>query len=133
MKTRIDDYRPGSDDADLPLFAAARVADEKSPAPSPAPAARATDPPTSHEAAEGAKVFAPSQSERILEALQLGPAGKTELWRRTAISDVAIARRCTDLCRVGRLVVVSEDGLSLTGNRERVYDLSESEKRRALK
>lgn len=133
MKTRIDDYRPGSDDADLPLFAAARVADEKSPAPSCAPAARARDPETSHEAAEGAKAFAPSQSERILEALQLGPAGKTELWRRTAISDVAIARRCTDLCRVGRLVVVSEDGLSLTGNRERVYDLSESEKRRALK
>jgi len=132
VKTRIDDYRPADDYSDTPLFGP-KPTTTPPPAPSCAPAARARDPETSHEAAEGAKVFAPSQSERILEALQLGPAGKTELWRRTAISDVAIARRCTDLCRVGRLVVVSEDGLSLTGNRERVYDLSESEKTRALK
>jgi hypothetical protein len=97
--------------------------DPELPVPMPMPAARAKDPRTSHEAAAGATKFAPSQSERILEALQLGPASKTELWRRTSISDVAIARRCAELCRAGKVVVVSEDGVSLTGNPERVYGL----------
>ena len=93
------------------------------PVPMPTPAARATDPPPSHEAAEGAKSFAPGHIDRILEALQLGPASKTELWRRTSISDVAIQRRCSDLVKAGRLIVISEDGVSLTGKRERVYGL----------
>lgn len=91
------------------------------PMPMPAPAARGTDPTTSHEAAAGAKDFSGGQIDRILEALQLGPASKTELWRRTSISDVAIARRCSDLVKAGKLVVISEDGVSLTGKRERVY------------
>jgi len=91
--------------------------------PVPMPAARATDPLPSHEAAEGAKDFAPGHNDRILETLQLGPASKTELWRRTSISDVACARRCSDLVKAGKLVVISEDGRSLTGKRERVYAL----------
>jgi hypothetical protein len=97
--------------------------DPQSPVPMPLPAARSKDPPTSHEAAAGATKFSGSQSDRILEALQLGPASKTELWRRTSISDVAIARRCAELCRLGKIVVVSEHGVSLTGNPERVYGL----------
>jgi hypothetical protein len=93
------------------------------PVPMPHPAARATDPPPSHEAAEGAKSFAPGHNDRILEALQLGPASKTGLWRRTSISDVACARRCSDLVKAGKLIVISENGRSLTGKRERVYAL----------
>ena len=101
------------------------------PVPMPAPAARATDPLPSHEAAEGAKSFAPGHIDRILEALQLGPASKTELWRRTSISDVAIARRCSDLVSAGKLIVISEDGVSLTGKRERVYALPWQQMRQA--
>ena len=97
--------------------------DPELPVPMPVPAARATDPAPSHEAAEGAKDFSANHNDRILEALQLGPASKTELWRRTSISDVAIARRCSDLVKAGKLIVISEDGKSLTGNRERVYAL----------
>lgn len=97
--------------------------DPELPVPMPMPAARAKDPVTSHEAAEGAKDFASNHNDRILEALQLGPASKTELWRRTSISDVAIQRRCSDLVKAGKLIVISEDGRSLTGNRERVYAL----------
>jgi hypothetical protein len=93
------------------------------PVPMPEPAARATDPTPSHEAAEGAKDFAACHIDRILKALQLGPASKTELWRRTSISDVACARRCSDLVSAGKLIVISEDGRSLTGKRERVYAL----------
>ena len=93
------------------------------PVPMPMPSARAKDPETSHEAAEGAKDFSAGHIDRILEALQLGPASKTELWRRTSISDVACARRCSDLVKAGKLVVISEDGRSLTGKRERVYAL----------
>jgi hypothetical protein len=97
--------------------------DPELPVPMPMPAARAKDPPTSHEAAEGAKEFSAGHIDRILEALQLGPASKTELWRRTSISDVAIARRCSEMVKAGKLVVIGEDGLSLTGKRERVYAL----------
>lgn len=101
----------------LPLF------DPPAPAPVPPPAARAKDPPTSHEAAEGAKDFAPTHHEKILEALRLGPASKTELWRRTGIDSVAVARRAGELVDRGEIVVVSNDGRSLTGKRERVYGL----------
>ena len=97
--------------------------DPSMPVPMPAPAARATDPPTSHEAAAGAKEFAPSQHDRILEALQLGPASKTELWRRTGIDNVAVARRVSELVERKAIVVISNDGVSLTGKRERVYAL----------
>ena len=91
--------------------------------PVPAPAARATDPATSHAAAEGAKAFAPSQKEKILEALRLGPAGKTELSRRTGINDVAVARRCSELVKERKVLILSEDGVSAAGNCERVYGL----------
>ena len=85
--------------------------------------ARRTDPPTSHKAAEGAKAFAPSQKETILEALRLGPAGKTELSRRTGINDVAVARRCSELVKERKVLILSEDGVSAAGNCERVYGL----------
>ena len=91
--------------------------------PVPMPAAHATDPATSHKAAEGAKVFAPSQKEQILEALRKGPGGKTELSRRTGINDVAVARRCSELVKERKVLILSEDGKSAAGNDERVYGL----------
>ena len=91
--------------------------------PVPAPAARATDPATSYKAAEGAKAFAPSQKETILKALRLGPASKTEISRRTGINDVAVARRCSELVKERKVLILSENGVSASGNDERVYGL----------
>ena len=91
--------------------------------PVPMPMARAKDPPTSHKAGERAKVFAPSQKEQILEALRKGPGGKTELSRRTGINDVAVARRCSELVKERKVLILSEDGKSASGNDERVYGL----------
>ena len=91
--------------------------------PVPMPAARAKDPTTSHKAAEGAKAFAPSQKEQILKALRIGPAGKTELSRRTGINDVAVARRCSELVKQRKVLILSQDGKSAAGNDERVYGL----------
>jgi len=91
--------------------------------PVPMPSARASDPPTSHKAAEAAKAFSPSQKEQILEALRLGPASKTEISRRTGINDVAVARRCSELVKERKVLVLSEDGKSASGNDERVYGL----------
>lgn len=89
----------------------------------PVPMARASDPPTSHKAGERAREFAPSQKEQILEALRLGPASKTEISRRTGLNDVAVARRCSELVKERKVLVMSEDGKSAAGNDERVYGL----------
>lgn len=97
--------------------------DPSMPVPMPAPAARAKDPPTSHEAAAGAKQWAGDHHVKILEALQLGPASKTVLASRTGIDGVAVARRTGELVGSGQIVVISNDGVSLTGKRERVYAL----------
>lgn len=90
----------------------------------PAPAARRTDPPTSHEAAAAARSFASNHRQRILDALAAGPASKTQLASRTGIDGVAVARRTAELLIAGEIVVVSLDGLSATGKRERVYGLA---------
>jgi len=89
----------------------------------PRPAARATDPPTSHEAAERAERFSTGHYAQILEALRESPGSKTQLSARTGINDVEVGRRISDLLGVGRVLVHSHDGRSASGNRERVYAL----------
>lgn len=92
--------------------------------PAPVPAARRTDPVTSHEAADAARSFATNHRQRILDALADGPASKTQLAGRTGIDGVAVARRTAELLIAGEIVVVSHDGISATGKRERVYGLA---------
>ena len=70
---------------DLPLFAAARK----------------TDPPTSKAAAAGAREFAGDHARRILDALEAGPAGKTEIGQRCGLTEQQVARRMHELTRTG--------------------------------
>lgn len=119
-RNTADDFRLPTGDDD-PLFAwAARSA----PPATTEPAARARDPETSHQAAAGAREFAVAHRDRILAALEQGPASKTVLAARTGLDGVAVARRIKDLLDDGRIVVVSNDGVSPTGKAERVYSLA---------
>jgi hypothetical protein len=72
--------------ADMPLFA---------------PPARRTDPPTSKAAADNAAAFKGDHARRILEALEAGPAGKTEIGRRSGLTEQQVARRMHELLRTG--------------------------------
>jgi hypothetical protein len=69
--------------ADMPLFAAARR----------------TDPPTSHRAAKRAPVR--GHKARVLEALRAGPAGQTEIGRRTGLLPHQVNKRLADLYEDG--------------------------------
>jgi hypothetical protein len=69
--------------ATLPLFAAARR----------------TDPPTSHYAANRARVA--GHCLRILDSLGQGPAGQTEIASRTGLTVAAVSKRLTQLRRAG--------------------------------
>lgn len=70
-------------EAVLPLFAAARR----------------TDPPTSHAAARRAPVR--GHQRLVLQALELGPAGQTEIARRTGLTVAAVSKRLPELRRAG--------------------------------
>lgn len=64
--------------------------------------ARATDPATSHEAAEMAIGFTPVHHKNILWALsKVGPGTIYEIERITGIDSVAVARRMKELERQG--------------------------------
>jgi predicted transcriptional regulator len=84
------------------------------------PQARPTDPATSHEAAAKAKTFAGDHRTRILAALEAGPAGQTELARRTGLTVAAVSRRLGELARAG-LIVREGEARSASGGREAAY------------
>jgi hypothetical protein len=71
--------------ATLPLFAAARR----------------TDPPTSHQAASRAPVR--GHALLVLNALEVGPAGQTEIARRAGLTVAAVSKRLPELRRVGAI------------------------------
>lgn len=79
--------------------------------------ARATDPPESHEAARRSRSFASGHRLLILQALEVGPAGQTELARRTHLTVAAVSRRLNELRRDG-LIVRDGDAVSASGGRE---------------
>lgn len=89
------------EDADLPLVRLCRRA----------------DPATSHEAAAKATTFAGDHREQIIAALAAGPAGQTELARRTGLTVAAVSRRLCELKRAGR-IVRDGDARSASGGRE---------------
>lgn len=113
----VDDWRPPSSVSPA-LWQCVQSETER------APKARAGDPPTSHEAGAKSETFAAGHRAAILAALVEGPASKTVLAARTGIDGVAVARRMKELLDAGSVVVVSGDGVSATGNRERVYGLA---------
>lgn len=89
---------------DLPMFNAAR--------------ARKSDPATSHEAAKRAPVR--GHCEIILRAFDAGPAGQSEIVRRTGLSVAQVSKRLPDLRRAG---LIERDGetTSASGGREARY------------
>lgn len=85
--------------------------------------ARATDPETSHQAAEGASAFVGSHCSRILKALhRVANATPHELTTTTALTVVQIDRRLPELEREGRARVVFVDGKPLQRGGSRVWE-----------
>lgn len=86
------------------------------------PAARATDPQTSHDAAKRVAGSAGQHRAAILEALRAGPAGQTEIARRTGMTVAAVSKR---LCELRRAEMIERAGetVSGTGGREAMYRL----------
>lgn len=93
---------------------------------SPAVLARPSDPATSHEAARRSRAFKGEHRQRILEALAVGPAGQTELSRRTGLSVAAVSKRLKDLRESGQ-IVRDGDAVSASGGREARYRVTDGE------
>lgn len=74
--------------------------------------ARATDPATSHQAAQGAAAFAGSHCDRIVAAVQqLGEATAAEIGAACGLTVVQVDRRRKELVTAGRLrLVLGADG-----------------------
>lgn len=83
----------------------------------PAVLARPTGPATSHEAARRSQSFASGHRLLILQALEAGPAGQTELASRTGLTVAAVSRRLGELAR-GGLIVRDGEARSASGGRE---------------
>jgi predicted Rossmann fold nucleotide-binding protein DprA/Smf involved in DNA uptake len=92
---------------DLPMFAAAR--------------ARKSDPAPSHEAAARAPVS--GHCRLILDAFKAGPAGQSEICRRTGLSVAQVSKRLPDLRRDGHIIRDGETK-SASGGREALYRMT---------
>lgn len=64
-------------------------------------AARRSDPVTSHQAAARAPVR--GHALLVLQALELGPAGQTEIARRAGLTVAAVSKRLPELRRIGAI------------------------------
>lgn len=84
-------------------------------------AARRTDPRTSRAAAARAASFAGDHRQRILAALEEGPAGKTEIGRRCGLTEQQVARRMHELRRAGLVERTGRDVRSASGCGEDEY------------
>ena len=78
---------------------------------------RRTDPATSCEAAAKTPEFSGDHRERILAALEAGPAGQSELSRRTGLTVAQVSKRLKELRDSGR-IVRDGDAVSASGGRE---------------
>lgn len=105
----MSDYYPQAE-AVLPLFAQ--------------PAARRTDPETSHQAAVKAKSFAGRHAAAILEALRAGPAGQTEIAARCSLLPHQTNKRLSELCRDGYVVLTGRMVTNVNGGREREWQVT---------
>lgn len=87
----------------------------------PTHAARATDPATSHQAAQAATSFAGTHCECIHKALAGGPLSAKEISLTTGLTVVQVDRRLPELERQGKTQVVNLDGIDLTRDGYRVW------------
>lgn len=84
--------------------------------------ARATDPETSHIAAEMAAPFVGSHCDRILACLKLhGPLTKDEIATRTGLTSVQVDRRLPDLQSAGKAEPTGGTRPSHAGRPERIW------------
>lgn len=92
-----------------------------------APAARRSDPRTSHDAAASMRTAATEQCARVLTALQdLGEAGATAIARRCGLTQVQVCRRLPELEAAQQVAVVMDGDLprrtkTSSGRGERVW------------
>lgn len=88
------------------------------------PAARASDPATSHQAAQQARELAARHHRIILSCLEAhGPAGKDRIAALTCLSGVAVCRRLSELQKVGRITPTGRNVQSTAGRAEREWRL----------
>jgi predicted ArsR family transcriptional regulator len=85
------------------------------------PLFRTSDPETSRLAAARVSEFSGEHCRRVLEALQLGPAGQTEIAERCGLLAHQVNKRLADLRRSGLVEVTGERTRSASGRQERVY------------
>lgn len=100
-RSTIDDYRPATSDADLPLFAPAQAHS----ATSRAAAARQTP------------AKAGTDRARILAALEAGPLTDEQIADTTGIEANTVRPRRGELVRDGLVVRVDDEGRTRTGSR----------------
>lgn len=84
-------------------------------------AARASDPPTSHSAADQAGGLATRHRRQILAALLEGPAGQTEIAKRTGLLPHQVNKRLAEMGRGGLIETTGRELVNETGRREREW------------
>lgn len=88
------------------------------------PAARRSDPPTSHDAAARARELAAAHQRTILTCLSThGPLGKDGIGARTLLTGVAVCRRLIELERMGVIRQTGKLVLSTAGRNEREWEI----------
>lgn len=86
------------------------------------PLARASDPVTSHAAADSASEIQARHHRIILAALeQHGPAGKDRLAVLTSLTGVQVCRRLVELERMGKAKPTGRTVTSTAGRQEREW------------
>jgi hypothetical protein len=87
------------------------------------PAARRSDPATSHLAAAQAGELQAAHQRAVIEALKLGPAGKSVIAARSKLDGHAVARRLPELQRKGLASPTGRTVPSTSGREEREWQL----------
>ncbi len=90
------------------------------------PAARKSDPVTSHQAARSARSFAGEHHTAILEALAHGPAGASGIAARCGLLAHQVNKRITELAKAGRIVETGRVVQSASGRGEREWRVASS-------
>ena len=85
------------------------------------PAARASDPATSHAAAAQAVDLRSHHQRIILEALQAGPAGASVIAERCGLAGHQVNKRLTELARRGKIWLTGRNVSSASGRAEREW------------
>lgn len=89
------------------------------------PAARRSDPSTSHDAAAQARELAAQHHRVILACLEAhGALGKDGIATRTHLTGTQVARRTCELNKMGRIQATGKTVLSTAGRKEREWEIA---------